>query len=219
MEPKEYFYDHYYPLSEEFILKFSKDDRMLPINNVVVSMERHCFGLTSADEAADELSCRLFYINGQIKLQGDSITLSVKNPDWDVIVFLFAKFISDKYEDIDAIEVFNTFQAYTRTFLEKLEYLTYVPKHEGHHTIIAKGVKGLIPIHIINKKEFYIKFFGEKTLVKPNADENFIYLMLNSRNSLVKIGRSKSPQFREKTLQAEEPEIAIYCVVESALTN
>jgi hypothetical protein len=40
-----------------------------------------------------------------------------------------------------------------------------------------------------------------------------IYLMLNKRNGLVKIGKAKDPQSRERTLQSEEPEIEmIFCI-------
>lgn len=35
----------------------------------------------------------------------------------------------------------------------------------------------------------------------------FVYLMLNKRNGYYKIGRSLRPEYREKTLQSEEPEI------------
>ncbi len=37
--------------------------------------------------------------------------------------------------------------------------------------------------------------------------EGFVYLMLNRRNGFTKIGFSKDPVFRERTLQSEEPEI------------
>lgn len=37
----------------------------------------------------------------------------------------------------------------------------------------------------------------------------FVYLMRNNRHKFVKIGFSKQPKFREKTLQSEEPEIEI----------
>lgn len=35
----------------------------------------------------------------------------------------------------------------------------------------------------------------------------FVYVMQNRRNGLFKIGFSKNPSFREKTLQSEEPEV------------
>jgi predicted GIY-YIG superfamily endonuclease len=38
-------------------------------------------------------------------------------------------------------------------------------------------------------------------------DNAFVYLMKNTRNGYTKIGISKNPKHREKTLQSEEPEI------------
>lgn len=47
----------------------------------------------------------------------------------------------------------------------------------------------------------------------PSYRKGFVYLMRNSRNGLVKIGFSKDPKVRERTLQSEEPEIEmIWCV-------
>ena len=37
----------------------------------------------------------------------------------------------------------------------------------------------------------------------------YVYAMRNSRNGYIKIGRSDSPRFREKTLQSEEPEVEL----------
>ncbi len=39
----------------------------------------------------------------------------------------------------------------------------------------------------------------------------YIYLMRNMRNGYTKIGKSKNPKFRGKTLQSEEPEIELIC--------
>lgn len=43
--------------------------------------------------------------------------------------------------------------------------------------------------------------------VKKQPKPTYIYLMINRRNNLYKIGRSDNPKIREKTLQSEEPEI------------
>lgn len=40
-------------------------------------------------------------------------------------------------------------------------------------------------------------------------ESGFVYFMQNKRNKFVKIGFSKNPQVREKTLQSEEPEIEL----------
>lgn len=41
--------------------------------------------------------------------------------------------------------------------------------------------------------------------------ERFAYLMIDERNGLYKIGRSKNPEYREKTLQSEVPQIKMIC--------
>ena len=37
--------------------------------------------------------------------------------------------------------------------------------------------------------------------------EGYVYLCKNNRNGYIKIGWSKSPSYREKTLQSEEPDV------------
>lgn len=44
---------------------------------------------------------------------------------------------------------------------------------------------------------------------KKKPKHGYVYLMSNKRNGYTKIGFSKNPSFREKTLQSEEPEIEI----------
>lgn len=54
----------------------------------------------------------------------------------------------------------------------------------------------------------------QSRVVKPSKQKScFTYLMLDTRNGLHKIGKSKHPQYREKTLQSEVPQIKIiaYC--------
>jgi hypothetical protein len=47
---------------------------------------------------------------------------------------------------------------------------------------------------------------------KPKRMSGKIYIMRNERNGMVKIGISKSPKVRERTLQSQEPEITmVYC--------
>lgn len=46
--------------------------------------------------------------------------------------------------------------------------------------------------------------YGKKDVVKLNG---YVYLMVDNRNGLTKIGFSKYPEYREKTLQSEVPDI------------
>lgn len=40
-----------------------------------------------------------------------------------------------------------------------------------------------------------------------------VYLMLNCRNKYTKIGKSLTPEYREKTLQSEEPEVHLLATI------
>jgi hypothetical protein len=56
----------------------------------------------------------------------------------------------------------------------------------------------------------YENNFSYGTVTKKNVKEMkpcFTYLMFNKKNGLCKIGISENPNYREKTLQSEEPEI------------
>lgn len=58
--------------------------------------------------------------------------------------------------------------------------------------------------------EVYSRYANEyvKNYKKEQKNENgFIYLMKDKRNGYTKIGYSKNPEFREKTLQSEVPDI------------
>lgn len=60
------------------------------------------------------------------------------------------------------------------------------------------------PMELQERDEIRATKFGNK---------GFVYLMRNSRNGYTKIGFSKHPRFREKTLQSEEPEIEIVAMI------
>ena len=61
----------------------------------------------------------------------------------------------------------------------------------------------------IEKKDFYKDFFDFQIDKNFKEGEEHVYLMYNTRNDLIKIGQSKHPNSREKTLQSEEPEIVL----------
>lgn len=49
----------------------------------------------------------------------------------------------------------------------------------------------------------------EQSLSENPLKTGFVYLMRNRRNGYTKIGWSKDPKFRERTLQSQEPEIEL----------
>lgn len=206
------FHNSYSSLDESTILLLNKQ---CPgnLNNVVVGLEKQCFGLMCMDDT-EKIIYRLFYVNGDTDLQGDIIELTIDNPNRDQLVFYFSQFLDHNYKGLDTINTYNTFQKQTRTLLEQIGYLTISPTEFAKYSdpnplIMAKGVKGIINVPLIDKKEFYKSFFGNKDINKLNQGDEFVYIMLNPSNDLIKIGKSKDPNYREKTLQAQEPEIIL----------
>ncbi len=199
--------DHW---NEEVILKINNVLGSGEFNNVVVGLAKQNFGLILIEESP-HIIIKIFYINGKKLLQGNSLKLSLNNPERDVIVFAFSKYLSENFEDLDLINTFNTFQQKTRTLLEKLNYLTLVPTvfEESNSVTIANGVKGVLPVLVLDKIKFYQDIFDKQDTDDINQGNEFIYLMLNVRNNLIKIGTSQKPIFREKTLQSEEPEVVL----------
>lgn len=57
------------------------------------------------------------------------------------------------------------------------------------------------------KYELSLYYGTEYELKKKSRFYTYIYLLRNNRNNLYKIGRSIKPEFREKTIQSEEPEV------------
>jgi Meiotically up-regulated gene 113 len=209
---EELFQTVYSPLDEPTILHLNKQC-LGDLNNVVVGLEKQCFGLMCMDDT-DKIIYRLFYANGEAELQGDIIELTIDNPYRDRLVFYFSQFLEHNYKGLDTINTYNTFQKQTRTLLEQIGYLTISPTEfvkygDPNPLIMAKDIKGIIKIPLIDKREFYKSFFGNKDIKQLKRGEEFVYIMLNPRTDLVKIGRSKDPNYREKTLQGQEPEIIL----------
>ena len=55
----------------------------------------------------------------------------------------------------------------------------------------------------------FLPTYSASLELTKKSNENFIYIMHNRKNGYYKIGRSNKPMYRERTLQAEDPEIFI----------
>jgi len=216
---EEYLDEHFYPnfhyLNEESILQLNAANTDPRVNNVITGMHRHCYGLHMVDDT-DSIQYNIFYINGRRILEGCLLELDIKNPERDRLLIAFSMYIADAY-DLDVLETFNTFQESIRSMCEQVGYLTItvnelLPYKGMNPHIIAKDVKGIFIIPFLEHAHLYRYLFGNLEIITPTKGDSFVYLMHNKRNNLVKIGKSINPQHREKTLQAEEPEITMVAV-------
>jgi hypothetical protein len=144
------------------------------------------------------------------------LQLSINDPNNDSLLLAFAMNIADTY-NIDVLYTFNTYQDAIRSMYESEGYLTIRANElqqnpDTNPVLIAKNVKGIKVIPFLYHADLFQFIFGDVELVQPEEGINYVYLMHNKRNNLIKIGKSKNPGHREKTLQAEEPEIMMIAV-------
>jgi hypothetical protein len=210
------FFESCFSIDEAIILDMNKDSSDAGLSNVVVGLEDHCFGVVLLDDLAG-VSYQMFYVNGIRGLRGFVLNMTLGNPCREDLVMMFSNHLASQYPELDSIDVFNTYQQFTRSMLEKIGYFTVtsleMQKFEGKNsTIMAGGVRGISMISLIDKVQFLREYFGNRYSIRTKSDENYIYLMLNKRNGLIKIGTSINPRVREKTLQGEEPEVYMIAI-------
>lgn len=201
-----------FSLSKDNILKFDKDDNG-PLHNVITRINKHCFGVKLFEEE-NRISVEMFYVNNDYELTGDLIQLNIDDKSYFQLLLRFCTILADKYEDVNALVAFNTFQVKLRGFLEKLGFFTIttieLKPYKGMNSVMfgvsERGIKNVI---LIDHLDFYRNFFNDIYSLKINDNSEYVYLMVNSDTGHIKIGTSKIPRFREKTLQSQEPKIGI----------
>lgn len=201
-----------FSLSKEHIFEFDKIDNG-PIHNVIKKIERHCYG-ARLFENSKEIIVEMFYVNNDKELQGDLIRLNIEDENYFHLLMRFTEMLSQKYRDVNAISAFNTFQNKLRTFLEKLNFFTITTLELKAHkvesgVIISNAPRGTKKIILINHADFYRLFFNNNYKNQEVENSNYVYLMVNSDSGYIKIGNSKYPRYRERTLHSQEPKISI----------
>jgi hypothetical protein len=206
-----------FTLSRDDIVAFDKSDNG-PINNVIAKIERHCFGTKLYDDRLG-LTAEMFYINHDISLKGDVIRIDVNDQDYFQLLLRFCVLLSNDYSEVDALDAFNTFQTKLRGFLEKRGFFTVtsleLKQFQGKNGImVSSSERGIFKLDFIDKAQFYRDYFNNNYKCEISANKEYVYLMLNSDTSLIKIGTSTNPKYRERTLHSQEPSIyliAVWC--------
>jgi hypothetical protein len=209
---EELFYQHFSNLDEETILEINKDSQSVDINNVVSGLQTHCMGIWLIDDI-DEVKYQLFYVNGKKKLEGCYMQLSLDMKYKNHLTFFFSSFLADYYDDLDPVDIYNTFQDQIKSMLEKIGYMTVsvseLEKYEDP-VLLPLGVRGLIKIQFLEKVEIYKELFCNKQQLAQTLPEgDYIYMALNKKNGYVKISKSKDLGFKLKTLQTSESDIEL----------
>jgi hypothetical protein len=205
------FNERCFSLSTDQIMTLNNTINNGECNNVIVGLSKHFFGLIVNDNPGDK-NYELVYINGTPTLEGHIIRLNIDDEERDSVTFFFARYLAFHHPVLNVIDTFNTFQTQCRAFIEKLDYITIDSNTFDKYdkpVFAVPNKKGIYRITILDKVSFYKSFFEENKLRTPHDNEKHIYLMLNIRNNHFKIGSSKNARYREKTLQAQEPEVKL----------
>jgi hypothetical protein len=210
-EVKNVFIERCSLLDETAILRLNTQNSSGELNNVIVGLNKECFGVLMHQ---DDVSYDIFYVARMPVLRGSILQLKLTDQQRDNLVLLFSKYLVHSYPNLDEINVFNTFQQFVRSMLEMLGFFTLTSKdldrfEDKNPVIIAKGVKGIEILSLVDKVKAFRELFGNSYKTARLDGENFIYLMINTRNQLIKIGLSIRPKFRERTLQSQEPEVLL----------
>lgn len=198
-----------FTLSSEDIFKLDKSDNG-PINNVISGINKHCYGARLYDDEYG-LTVEMFYINNQNTLKGDIIRIDLSDENYFELLFRFCNLLTNDYK-VDTIDAFNTFQIKLRGFLEKLGFYTTtseeLKKFEGKNVVLmVNSERGIFNIKLLNKVEILRSFFKNNYESQSQANNEYVYLMVNTDTSFIKIGTSINPKYRERTLQSQEPKV------------
>lgn len=180
------------------------------VNNVIRLISEQCFGILGYENYYS-----LYYITNNPELKGLLINIPTDNNNHNEITLGFAKLVNMEFPDnnLNILDVANVFQQHKRTYYSKFgDNIVFdsidTSKRYGNGTVVFLHK----PIDIIHfdKLSFYQAIFNEVDINKARDDKtksNKIYILYNVRNNLFKIGRSIKANYREKTLQGEEPHI------------
>lgn len=206
------FFDCYSTLSKEEIYELDKEDNG-PINNVFSFIEKHCYGAGLIDDKQG-LAVRFYFIDNHKGLKGDIIEFDLMDKYYSDLLMRFCIRIADKYEDVDTIVAFNTFQTKLRGFVEKSGFTTVTnldaePYLGKDAVMITNSKRGFFKMKLIRHRDYYRNWFGNLHNGKIEENSEYVYLMVNEATGLVKIGRSKNPKYREATLHSKEPTVHV----------
>jgi hypothetical protein len=199
-----------YELSEVDILKMRDEETGASINNVVDGLAKESIGMGGENPFE---TYQVLYLNADGPMRGFVFKNSLKAELHDDLLLCFCCQMERDFRLVNAIDLYNTYQRFLRTWLERLGYLTVATQMADKWLTLGPSVEifpmgahksqmRLIPY--FDKVELYAEIFKD-LLGKPDGVNNMGYLMLNGRHGLVKIGRSKRPRGRERTLQGEDP--------------
>jgi hypothetical protein len=212
LDPNQYFIDNYYKVELESLIQLNKKNPSEGITRFINGLNDYVYGVfISSDNELNKDTIHLLYAQFKREFECFVIPITFDDPIADEIAFVFAREINLLNPEKEIFEVFNTLQHYRETALEVLGHFTFNPETTPNGTLLSVN-QLIIPVLKMDRLDFYRKQFAniENDSEKYSSIDNFIYLMVDNTNGLIKIGRSKTPFYREGTLQSKEPQTHLF---------
>lgn len=204
IDPNEYYSENSYRISREDLkTMYESNSPTEALMRFMNNLEDFVFGVQVFE---GELGTELHLFYAQDTSEFNAIGISIPIEDYklaDNIIIVFTLEILSLNQEKDFFNVHNHLQYHRQNALEVLGYFTFNPnKVPKDGTMLA--FQPVIPIKIYERLSF-LKSLYEDSVDKPHLDPvNKVYLMLDDTNGLIKIGKSKNPKVRERTLQSEK---------------
>lgn len=199
-----------FTMKEEYIYLVNEIDGGI-LNNVISFICKDCYGVQLIDDP-DGLTIEFFYVTNEPILKGDILVVNADDEDRIALLWRFCQLLVSLYPDLDTIDCFNTFQSNLQTYLQKYGYQTVtnfdIDRFGGKDaTLVSFSKKGFRLITFIDKIKYFREYFSKnyKSVIDKNL--TYVYLMVNVDTSLIKIGFSNDPSYRERTLHSKEPSV------------
>lgn len=150
-------------------------------------------------------------------IEGYELQYRFKSENHAQTILGFCFFVSNKFPFNTPIALYNTFIDQMRSIfsIQQIEVITQadlnpiIEKYGNCQGTFASKTK-LVYLRTFRESEVYQELFNfDKKSFVVDDDKQYVYLIFNEKNKYFKIGFSKNPLKREKTLQAEEPDIVI----------
>lgn len=204
------YYERTFSLTSKYIKEISKIDTSSQIGNVIRGLSEECFGLMANFDTSNEIS--FFYITYTSDITGSLIRLNFREEHFYEYLLMFSVELSKDFNNLQPIDVYDTLIGHLRTLLEANGFITFTTSdfkkfNDKNPLFIATQPVEIIKNH--DKIDFYKRLLGVEGLIEIQDGLEYVYLMLNKDSGYFKIGQSKKPTYRERTLQSKEPEVEI----------
>lgn len=205
-DPVNYFYENYSNIGESQLRDFHNSNPTSEgLTRFFNYMVDFVIGVAKVDIDNDPYFL-LFYAEYKQDYRSISITVPIEEHRLsNDISAVLSKEVCIMNKDKDFFDIYNTFQYHRQSALEILGYFTYDPFTAPNGTLLTANQK-IAPVEILDRVSVFKELYSE-TIDQQHLDpENKVYLMVDNRTGLIKIGKSKNPEYRERTLQSQEPE-------------